>query len=64
MIQGIVQKIMTLSDGTMRFFVDVPMELAPDDVKSWMFEQVAMDKEEEIKPRAKTQRRKGKQSKK
>lgn len=48
-MHGIIQKIGTLPDGSIRFSVDVPGEIAPEDLKSWMFSYVEVIKSEEYR---------------
>ena len=48
-MQGTVQKIMTLTDGSVRFFVDVPMELSPPDAMAMLYQNVTLLTEKEIK---------------
>lgn len=43
-MQGIVQGITTRPDGVVRFMVDVPMEVAPDDLKAWLYQYVDVEK--------------------
>lgn len=39
-MKGILVKIATLSDGSVRFSVDVPKEIVPDDVMKWAYQEV------------------------
>jgi hypothetical protein len=46
-VQATVQKMMTLADGTTRLFVDIPRELCPDNISTWVFESVYISKEDD-----------------
>lgn len=47
-MKGIVQKIGTQPDGTVRFSVDVPTELAPNDLKAWLYEYVVVERQSAV----------------
>lgn len=48
---GVVSKIMNLADGTVRVSVDIPHELIPDTVITWLYKTVAIAVLEEDKKR-------------
>ena len=39
---GIIAKIMTLADGSVRYFFDVPAENVPDDAIKWKHKEAVL----------------------
>ena len=39
---GVINRIRTLADGTVRLEVDIPRECCPDDILIWLYEAVIM----------------------
>lgn len=48
MLQGVINRIKTLADGTIRIEVDIPREICPDDVMTWFYEEVVVLKKGEV----------------
>lgn len=46
MIKGVISRISTLADGTIRCQIDSPQETGPDHIKSWLYEEVIITKKE------------------
>ncbi len=39
---GVINRLKTLADGTIRLEVDIPRECCPDDILNWLYESVIM----------------------
>ena len=48
MLDGVLNRIKTLADGTIRVEVDIPREVCPDDVLTWLYEAVVVLKKEDV----------------
>lgn len=48
MLQGVINRLKTLADGTIRVEVDIPREVCPDDVLTWLYEEVVVLKKEDV----------------
>lgn len=46
MIKGVISKISTLADGTIRSQIDSPPETGPQSIGSWLYEEVTITKKE------------------
>lgn len=45
MIKGVVTRVGTLVDKTVRLTIDCPPEECPDNIISWQYEEVTIEKE-------------------
>lgn len=48
MLRGVINRLKTLADGTIRIEVDIPRELCPKDVLEWVYEDVIVLKKEDV----------------
>lgn len=48
MLTGVINRLKTLADGTIRIEVDIPREVCPKDVLTWLYEDVVVLKKEDV----------------
>lgn len=47
MIKGVITRVGTLVDKTVRLTIDCPPEMCPADIVAWQYEEVMIDKEDQ-----------------
>lgn len=47
MIHGVITRVGTLVDKTVRLTIDCPPEMCPGDIINWQYEEVMIDKEDQ-----------------